>query len=42
MVALGLGLPLTYLKQYPKPFNPTTIVYKDGYPEYRRYNNLEL
>jgi hypothetical protein len=37
---LGLGLPLTYLKRYPKPFNPTTIIYKDGYLEYRRRNNL--
>ena len=39
---LGLSLFLTYLKQYPRPFNPTTIIYKDGYLEYRRYNNQRL
>ena len=42
IVALGLGLPLTYLKRYSKRFNPTTVIYKDGYLEYRRYNNLWL
>ena len=42
IVALGLGLPLTYLKQYPKRFNPTTVIYKDGYLKYRRCNNLRL
>jgi hypothetical protein len=42
IVALGLGLPLTCLKRYPKPFNPTTVVYIDSYLEYRRCNNLRL
>jgi hypothetical protein len=42
IVTLGLGLLLTYLKRYPKRFNPTTVVYKDGYPEYRHRNNLRL
>jgi len=39
IVMLGLGLPPTCSKRYPKPFNPTTIIYEDGYPEYRRCNN---
>ena len=39
IVSLGLGLSPTYLKQYPKPFNPTTIVHKNGYPEYYYYHN---
>jgi hypothetical protein len=39
IVLLGLGLSPTCLKRYPKPFNPTTVVYKDGYLEYRCRNN---
>ena len=42
IVLLGLSLPPTYLKRYPKPFNPTTIIYKDGYLEYSRRNNQRL
>jgi len=42
IVALGPGLLPTYLKRYPKRFNPTIVVYKDGYPEYRRCNDLRL
>ena len=42
IVAGSLGHLLTYLKQYPKPFNPTTIIYKNGYLEYYHYNNLWL
>ena len=42
IVTLGLGLLLTYLKRYPKPFNPITIIYKDGYLEYRCCNNQRL
>ena len=34
-----LGLLLTYLKRYPKPFNSITVIYKDGYLKYRRRNN---
>ena len=37
---LGPGLLLTYLKWYPKRFNPATVVYKDGYSEYHRCNDL--
>ena len=42
IVILGLGLPLTCLKWYPKPLNPITVIYKDGYLKYRRRNNLQL
>ena len=42
IVTLGLGLLLTYLKRYTKPFNPTTVIYKNGYLEYYRRNNLQL
>ena len=40
MVVPGPGLPPTCLKRYPKAFNPTTVIYKDGYLEYRCCNNL--
>ena len=42
IVLLGLGLLLTCLKRYPKPFNPTTIIYKDGYLEYHCRNNQRI
>ena len=41
IVTLGPGLLLACLKWYPRPFNPTTIIYKDSYPEYRRCNNQQ-
>ena len=37
-----LGLPPTYSKRYPKPFNPATIIYKDSYPKYYYCNDLQL
>ena len=40
MVAPAPGLPPTCSKRYPKRFNPTTVVREDGYPEYRRRNDL--
>ena len=42
MVSLRPGLPLTCSKRYPKPFNPATVVYKDGYLQYRCRNDLRL
>ena len=41
IVAPGPGLPPTCSKRYPKRFNPTTVVHEDGYPEYRRRNDLQ-
>ena len=40
MVAKGPGHPLTYSKRFPKRFSPVTVVHEDGYPEYRRRDDL--
>ena len=42
MVASTLGYPLTYLKWFLKLFCPITIIYKDRYPQYQYYNDLQL
>ena len=42
IIAGALGYLLTYLKWFPKPFYPATVVYKDGYPQYRRCDDLQL
>jgi len=40
MVAKGPGHPLTCSKRFPKRFSPVTVVHEDGYPEYRRRDDL--
>jgi len=37
-----LNFLLTCLKWYPKLFNFTIIIYKDGYLKYRRHDNSRL
>ena len=40
IVASALGYLPTCLKQFPKPFCPATVVHEDGYPQYRRRDDL--
>jgi hypothetical protein len=39
IVAGAPGHPPTYLKRFPKPFCPATVVHNNRYPQYRRRDN---
>jgi len=41
MVASALGYSLTCLKHFLKLFCLTTVIYKNGYPQYRRRDDLQ-